>query len=221
MVYFTKDYFKFFKELAANNHKDWFDENRKRYHTVVKEPFEKFIGDLIQSIQKIDPNVDIAPKDAIFRINRDIRFSADKTPYKLNRSAIISPGGKKDKAHPGLYIEVGPEHIRIYGGVYQPDKEQLYTIRETITKNPDSLKKLMSDPSFVSTFGSIKGEKNKLIPKEFKEIGKKEDLLYNKQFYWYAEMSPQNALKADFIDQVMKVYTANQPLMTYFTKAMK
>jgi uncharacterized protein (TIGR02453 family) len=91
MVYFEKDYFEFFKELAANNHKEWFDVNRSRYHSSVKEPFDKFIADLITEVHKIDKKIEIAPKDAIFRINRDIRFSKDKTPYKLNRSAIISP----------------------------------------------------------------------------------------------------------------------------------
>jgi len=220
MVYFSADFFDFFKELAPNNNKDWFDENRKRYHQSIKDPFDNFIRDLIAEVHKIDANIDIEPKDAIFRINRDIRFSKDKAPYKLNRSAVISPIGKKDKANPGLYIEVGPEHIRIYGGVYRPDKHQLYNIRETIVSNPDNLKKLLSDKKFRQLFDEVRGEKNKIIPKEFKKAGESFDLIYNKQFYWFTEMKPEEALKDGFMNKVMEVYKTNKPLMDYFAKAI-
>ena len=100
MSYFSEDFLRFFKELAGNNNKEWFDLNRKRYFKEVKDPFHHFIEDLIAAVQKEDSNVNIAPKDAIFRINRDVRFSKDKTPYKLQVSAIISKGGKKDKVSP-------------------------------------------------------------------------------------------------------------------------
>ncbi|MDZ7845517.1 MAG: DUF2461 domain-containing protein [Owenweeksia sp.] len=111
--YFTKDFLDFFKELAANNDKDWFDDNRQRYAISVKEPFKNFIGDLIENIRSEDPRVQISAKDAIFRINRDIRFSPNKAPYKLDRSAIISPAGRKDHSVPGYYISLGPEFIHM------------------------------------------------------------------------------------------------------------
>jgi uncharacterized protein (TIGR02453 family) len=221
MAYFEKDFFDFFKELAANNNKEWFDANRDRYKKSVKEPFDKFVQDLINEVKKIDKKVDIAPKDAIFRINRDIRFSKDKTPYKLNRSAIISPKGKKDKSHPGLYVEVNPEFCRIYGGVYQPDKTQLYNIREKIAQDPARLKKLMSDKKFVEKFGEIRGERNKVIPKEFTGVGEDFDHIYNKQFYWFQELSPDMALKDDFLKKTMESYKANKALMNFFEEAMQ
>lgn len=220
MAYFEKDYFDFFKELAANNNRDWFQEHKKRYENSVKKPFEVFVADLISEVGKLDKKVAIQPKDAIFRINRDIRFSKDKTPYKLNRSAIVSPIGKKDKANPGLYIEVSPEHVRVYGGVYMPDKTQLYNIRETIAQNPKKLEKLSSDKKFKDIFGEIRGEKNKIIPKEFKEIGEKSDIIYNKQFYWFTQWDPKEALKDDFLKKTMEAYKANKALMDYFAAAM-
>src|SRR5690606_4197407 len=96
MAYFTSDFIEFFKELAANNNKEWFDENRERYQKNVKIPFEKFVAALMAELKKDDPELTGDPKKAIFRINRDIRFAKDKTPYKLNRSAAISKYGKKD-----------------------------------------------------------------------------------------------------------------------------
>lgn len=221
MAYFEKDYFNFFKELAANNNKEWFNENKKRYESSVKKPFEVFIQDLIAEVAKINKDVQIQPKDAIFRINRDIRFSKDKTPYKLNRSAVVSPNGKKDKANPGLYIEISPEYCRLYGGVYAPDKHQLYNIRETIAQNPKKLEKLMNDKKFKDQFGEMRGEKNKVIPKEFKEIGEKADVIYNKQFYWYKDMKANEALKDDFMKQIMEAYKVNKALMDYFGDAIK
>lgn len=220
MSYFTEDYLKFFKDLAKNNNKEWFNENKKRYQSSVKEPFENFVTDLIEMVKKHNKEVDIQHKDAIFRINRDIRFSNDKTPYKLSRSAIISPKGKKDKANPGLYIESSPTHFRIYGGVYQPDKDQLLAIRDKIAQNPKALEKLSTDAKFKKVFGEIRGEQNKVLPKEFKEIAEKAPMLYNKQFYWFAELPADAVLKKDILKKIEEAYVANKKLLDYFQDAM-
>jgi uncharacterized protein (TIGR02453 family) len=220
MAHFDKDFMEFFKELAANNNKDWFDLNRTRYKRSVKDPFDVFIADLIEEVRKEDSSIEIQAKDAIFRINRDIRFSKDKTIYKTNRSAIISPKGRKDKSFPGLYIELSPEYVRIYSGVYMPDKTQLYNIREAIVSDPKKLQNLRADKKFKDLFGEIKGEKNKIIPKEFKEAAEKDDLIYNKQFYWFTEMKPSAVLNTDFINVVMSAYQTNKAVMDYFAKSM-
>lgn len=221
MTYFTKDYIDFFKELAANNNKEWFDANKKRYAKGVKEPFEKFIGDLIAEVSKLNKEIAITHKDAIFRINRDIRFSKDKTPYKTNRSAIISPKGRKDKSYPGMYIEAGPQHVRIYGGVYMPDKDQLYNIRERMAENPKAFEKLINDPEFKAVFGEVRGEQNIIVPKEFKDAASDYPFILNKQWYWFKEMKPEILLKNDLLEQVTAVYKANQKLMDYFAEASK
>ena len=96
MAYFTKDFTKFLKDLEKNNNREWFNENKKRYEESVKEPFYNFIDEMIMRINAIDNNVAIQPKDAIFRIYKDVRFSKDKLPYKTQVSAVISPGGRKD-----------------------------------------------------------------------------------------------------------------------------
>ena len=221
MTYFSEDFLMFFKELAANNHKDWFDVNRKRYETTIKKTFEIFITDLISEINKHDKQIAISYKEAIFRINRDIRFSKNKEPYKLNRSAIISPKGKKDKAFPGLYLEMGPEFYRIYGGVYKPNKEQLYSIRETIGANPKKLNKLITDQNFSKVYQTIHGDKNKIIPQEFKETAANEPLMYNKQFYWYTDFTPEIIETNQLMKITVEAYLANKKLMDYFSKAME
>ena len=220
MSYFSEDFNQFFIELAGNNNKEWFDANRKRYENEIREPFKSFIQQLIDEVHKLDKRVVIAPKDAIFRINRDIRFSKDKTPYKLHMSAIVSPKGRKDKEFPGLYIELNPERIRIYGGVYMPDKEQLYNIREAIGKDIKGFNKLISNKKFKGTFGEILGEKNSRIPKEFKEAGEQEELIFNKQFYFFTELPPEKVTDPKLIETIMGYYKDGKPVFDFFEKAM-
>ena len=100
MPYFTKETIKFLNELKKNNNREWFNANKSRYIAQVKDPFEIFIGDLIEAMNPYFESLPIAPKDAIFRIYRDVRFSKNKIPYKTNVSAIISPGARKDKTPP-------------------------------------------------------------------------------------------------------------------------
>lgn len=217
MKYFTPDYLEFFKELAPNNNKEWFDKNRKRYMISVKEPFKKFITDLINEIAIVDSEVQIEAKDAIFRINRDIRFSKDKTPYKLNNSAIISKKGRKDKNYPGIYIELSPDKFRFYGGVYMPDTKQIQKIREAIVSRADEFNQIVNNSDFKSKFGEIRGEKNKRIPKEFRDLAETQPLLFNKQWLHFAELSPEIVLQDNLMETVLE-YASSASKMRIFLK---
>ncbi len=216
MQYFSEDFIEFFKELASNNHKDWFDENRERYATIVREPFKIFVQDLIVKMNEIDSFINIEAKDAIFRINRDIRFAKDKSPYKINRSAIISPNGRKDKTTPGLYFEFTPEHVRIYGGVYQLATAQVTKVREIIAKDLKGFEKLVNDKKFVETYGEIKGEKAKRLPKELKAKAEKQQLLFNKSWYYFTELPPETILREDLADILIETYLIGKPISNFF-----
>jgi len=220
MTYFTKDYLDFFKELAANNNKDWFHANKKRYELSVKEPFLVFIQEIIDRTAKIDKGFEADAKQAIFRIYRDVRFGKDKTPYKMTSSALIVPGGKKEgMGIPGMYLEAGPEHFRFYSGLYQPEKDVLQKVREYILKHSDELNKLTSDKDFVKRFGELRGEKNKILPKEFKQAAENQSFLFNKQFYFFASMPPEIILRDDIIDLVMEYFEASEPMREFLIKA--
>lgn len=221
MAYFTEEFLNFFIELAPNNHKEWFDENRKRYHKHVKEPFDKFVTDLIAEMAKSDKSLQgLEAKNCIFRINRDIRFSKDKTPYKLNRSAAIAPGGRKDMENPGLYFEFTPEHVRVYTGAYKPAKENLLAIREEIADNLPKFKKIITNKKFVETFGKVHGDKNARIPKELKEAGEKQPLIYNKNFYIYHTMPAETILQNNLIDKLLEPYHTAQDFIKFLKKPL-
>jgi uncharacterized protein (TIGR02453 family) len=219
MIYFSADFLQFFKELAANNHKEWFDENRKRYEKEVKEPFKKLVGDVILEMRKEEPELLVEPKDCIFRINRDIRFSKDKTPYKTNVSAAISKGGRKSMDEPGLYFELGPERFGIYGGIYMPDSKLLKNIRGYIAANVNAFRKAYTQKDFVDHYGELHGEKNKRIDKEFREAGEHEPLLYNKQFYYFAELDPAKIEDDGLVELLMQYYRAAAPLKEFLRQA--
>lgn len=221
MSYFTPDYLEFFKELAANNHKEWFDANRKRYEEVVRDPFKHFIGIFIEQLRIEEPDLLIEPKDAIFRINRDIRFAKDKTPYKVNNSALISVKGRKDKNCPGVYVEFGPEKLGFYGGIYAPDTKQVQKVRSFIASNHKSFVTVLNDKEFSKNFSEIQGEKSKRIPKEFKEIGEKEPLIWNKQWYYYKHMSPELITGDQLLSELLRLEKIARPVKDFLTQAIQ
>lgn len=221
MAWFTNDFNAFFKDLAKNNNKEWFDANRKRYEASVKKPFEDFVAEAIKQVARHDKNVRIEPKEAIFRINKDIRFSKDKTPYKLNKSAIISAAGRKDHSTPGIYFELGPESVKFYGGAYEPDKEQLEKIRTAILRDPKGFRKTIEDKAFTALFAGVSGEKNKVLPAEFKGAVAKEPLIANKQFYVAAERPAKLVADPKLMEHLMEHYLAMRPFNVWLALAMK
>jgi len=221
MSYFSNDFLVFFNELENNNNRDWFNKNKKRYEKSVKEPFHDFIQDMIFRIHENDETIMITPKEAIFRIYRDIRFSKDKTPYKTYTSAVISPGGRKDYTNPGIYLEFSANYLRFYGGIYGMTKDQLQGVRNLIASNLDEFNSLINDKLFKRTFGEILGEKNKRLPTEFKEVVKQQPLIANKQFYYYKEMDPKNLLRKDLSERLMKYYFVAQPLSKFLKEGLR
>ena len=221
MNYFTPEFIQFLRELPANNNRDWFQENKNRYEEFVKIPFEKFIEELILELKKEDNRLnEISAKDCIFRIYRDVRFSKDKSPYKIHVSALISPTGRKSINGFGLYIELSGEHVRLYSGAYMPSSELLLNIRQKIYEEPERLEKLIRDKKFKENFGEIRGERNKRINKPFSEIAEKHPLILNKSFYYFKEYAPEIVLEKGFIRQLIKDYQIVQPLNRFFEEAI-
>lgn len=200
---FDADFLQFFIDLAPNNHKDWFDKHRNRYKKKVKEPMERFVTHMIDKAAAEDPGLaGINPKNCIFRINRDIRFSKDKTPYKLNTSAVISPLGRKDHRYPGLYFELGPERLAIAGGAYAIDKEALEQLRNHMMKHPKAWTKAIEDEGFLRFFDGVHGDENKRLPPVFAEAAKEQPLIFKKQLYYWAEQDA-DAILSPNLDQIL------------------
>ncbi|MEM6726716.1 MAG: DUF2461 domain-containing protein, partial [Bacteroidota bacterium] len=184
---------------------------------------KSFVDLLIERVRdEVDPEVLITSKEAIFRINRDIRFSKDKTPYKTQMSAIISPGGKKDKTDPGLYIQFNHQSTSLFTGFYMGSTKQVYAIREAIAKDTKHFQSIISDKKFLDHFPEgIQGEKAKRIPKEFTEAAAEEPLIYNKQFYCSTSYPASRILQDDLIDFMIEHYHAAKPLVDFIRPIIK
>ena len=221
MPYLSKDFIVFFKELEENNTKEWFDTNRKRYETSVKKPFTQLIDEMIERINREEPEVTIQAKDALLRINRDIRFSPDKTPYNTHYGAIISIAGRKDKSIPGIYFRFSAKGIEIYGGAHGISTDQLKKIRSYIAENQDQFKKVLNEKRFKKAFGEIMGKKNQRIPKEFQDICKTQPLIANKQFYYGTQLSAKNITDEKLPETLMEYWHAGREVKDFLIRAMQ
>jgi uncharacterized protein (TIGR02453 family) len=176
-----KDILYFLRQLCVNNNRDWFDANRLLYKEQ-KESFEAIVNRLIVKISEFDASVSqISAKDCTYRINRDTRFSNDKTPYKNHFGAFISPGGKKSYTA-GYYIHIEPDNSIIAGGMYMPPSDILLKLRTAIFERPKEFVAIVENPVFIETFGSIDGEKLISAPRGFSKDFEQLELIKFKSY---------------------------------------
>lgn len=218
---FSTSYLQFFIDLASNNNSVWFNANRATYEKMVKQPFAAFVSEMIRRIQQYEPEVQIKPGDAIMRINNDIRFSKDKTPYKLHMCANISEFGKRNLGFPGFFFQLSPENIQIYGGVYMVDNPTLLKIRTYMAAHPDELREAIANQDFVAKFGSIQGETNKRLAPEFAALLPQLPLIANKQFYYGASLPAELILSDNLPETLMEYYRAGRSVSRFFQEAMR
>lgn len=144
----------FLKELRENNHKDWFDLNRKRYEKL-KADYLNLAESILNEMKIVDQSLDIlSPKDCIFRINKDIRFSKDKTPYKTNLGIALHPFGKKMQLA-AYYIHIEEGQSFVGGGLWMPEAPLLTKLRKEINNFYSDLEGILADPIFKKIYGEM------------------------------------------------------------------
>jgi len=149
----SPDTLQFLYDLKENNNREWFDANRDYYQTA-RADFNGFVQVLLSGVEKIDPAVaaaQLAVKNCVFRINRDVRFSHDKSPYKTNFGAFFTPGGKNG-GKAGYYLHLEADACFLAGGMYMPDAATLKLVRQEIDYNLNDFRKILSDKDFLKYF---------------------------------------------------------------------
>lgn len=215
-------FFDFYQNLAINNHKTWFDAHRAEYLSVVKEPFEQLVSELQFAFKEVDEALPIfKPSDLIFRINRDIRFAKDKTPYKTFSGVYFSWEGKKTQLA-GFYIQVGATETFVGGGAYELRNTQvLASIRAAIAENPEAWLALVESPTFKEMYQELKGERAKVIPKEYKALAPNLPYLYFKQFWAAAHLQPEQFCAPDIVSTLVKYYQGIAPLNQFLNQYLR
>ena len=166
-----------------------------------------------------DTRISITPKEAMFRIYKDIRFSKDKTPYKTHNAAIVGEGGRKGMKPNGIYIHAGFEEFGIFAGAYRPQPKQVKLIREAIAADLTGFQTLIDNKPFKALFGDVKGEEHKRIPKEFAEAYEKQPLLIKKSFYVNHNFPADTILKDNIVDICMEHFMAVQEFGEFLYEA--
>ena len=221
MAYFTQEFIDYFKRLSRSNEREWFHAHKKEFERYVKGPFNDFVGEIIDRVSVQDSEVEIEPKDAVFRIARDVRFSKDKTPYKTHMAAVITREGRGNVQYPGLYFYFSAKGLGIGGGVYKLDKDHIRKIRRAIAKDGRTLDRATKGKAFRDLFGELRGEKNVRLPKEFAGEVERFPLIANKQFYYLAEYDdPKILLGKDLADFVMRHYRAGKKVNDFLKAAV-
>lgn len=220
----NQDTLDFYRVLRKNNHKEWFDRNRKWYEMVKKDTL-RFTGELLTRIQAFDSSLGhLQPKDCIFRINRDIRFSADKTPYKTHLGIFMTPGGRKlDFA--GYYVHIDEEGGSFAGGgCYMPQAVGLKKIRREIAGFYEDLEEILKNKAFKTTFGELNQEEGvrlKRPPKGFEAHHPAIEYLKYKSFTATRALEPNLLTDPKGLDAVVKILKDLKPLNDFLNRALK
>ena len=216
---FTEKYSSFFKELFKNNNKEWFHAHKNCYENDVKAPFIDLVEKLLPTLAEWDDRILHDSKKALFRINRDIRFSKDKSPYNTLMKAGFSPGGKKSEL-PGYYLGIDANKIHVGGGLFMVRPSELKKVRAHIASNVTTFLNIVDDQSFKDAFGKLKGEKAKRLDKDLVQVAEKTDYIYNKQFYAFADFPLSNFYDSNrLVDTVVHHFGMIRPLNTFLNQA--
>ena len=212
---------KFLKELSKNNNKEWFEKNRKRYENAQSE-IKNFISEWIKSYGKKDDSIAyLDPKKCIFRINRDVRFSANKNPYKNNLGAYLTKGGKNANLA-GFYLHIEPGNCFFGAGNYMPMPDQLAKIRQEIDYNFSDFKKIVSSKKFKENFGDLSVEnKLKRAPKGYEEDNEAIEYLKLKGFTVFKKFKDEEITSNDLVKTITELSIIVKPFIDFLNKSVE
>lgn len=214
----NKKYFDFLNELSINNDKFWFAQNKSRYDSL-KLDFVNIISEFIKEISSFDPEIgNLSPKECVFRIYKDVRFSKDKSPYKTNFGGFFVAGGKKS-GMAGYYMHIEPGECFIGGGIYRPQPPVLKKLREEIYNNYEEFQKTLSAKNFKSYFKEISGEKTTLMPKGFDKNFVGAEHIKLKDYTVIHAVSDDFFISKDAFKKIIDIFKSMKPFNDFLNKS--
>lgn len=211
----------FLQKLEKNNNKIWMDEHRSEY-LDAKTSFEEFVDELLVEMKSIDKNLDtLTAKDCTFRINRDVRFSKNKNPYKNNMSAYFNQNGKKGIGA-GYYFHLEPKKCFVACGIWMPANDELKKIRQEIDYNLDELNSMMKKTEFKKQFENGLAQSDKLVraPKGYEEDNEAIEFLKLKSFIVQKSINDETLLPKDIKNNIIAIMKAGKPLVEFINRGL-
>lgn len=214
--------FRYLKDLAAHNDRDWFDANRDRYESELKEPAQRLILAVGERLDEVSPHLRADPRTqggSLFRIYRDVRFSKDKRPYKTHVGIQFRHAAGKDAHAPGLYLHVEPEGSFFGFGMWRPPGPALRAIRTRIVEHPDAWRAAIGGARFRKTF-ELGGESLKTHPRGFDPDHPLIEDLRRKDFIGSRSLSKAEVQSDDLADRIVELGTVGRPMMAFLCEAI-
>ncbi|GAA4836933.1 DUF2461 domain-containing protein [Algivirga pacifica] len=213
-----KDIFSFLNDLSLHNDREWMQEHKPQYQQAKKQ-VQEVVASLIEGVTQFDPAImGLTPKDCLFRLHRDTRFSKDKTPYKTNFGASIKEGGRKS-IQAGYYLHLQPGNSFVGGGTYMPAATELKKIRQEIDYCGEEFRSIIEEPEFVKTFGEIYGERLKTAPKGYPKDHPDIDLLRLKSFVVLRPFSDREVMQKYFLNKALEVCQQLKPMNDFINRS--
>lgn len=216
--YITTKTFKFLKELAANNKREWFLENKPRYEAEVRDPALRLIADFSPHLNKISKNLLADPRPSggsLFRIHRDTRFSKDKTPYKTHVGITFRHVDGKDVHGPILYLHIEPGRVFLGAGMWHPPAESLAQIRDAIVEHPARWKKVIAKVDVGE--GS---DKLKRPPRGYDPDHPLIEDLKRKSFISAADLTQKQVMSDKLLSDLAREYKRRAPILEFLSNAV-
>ena len=214
---------KFLKDLKKNNSKEWFDKNRKVYE-AAKEDFASLVNNVINQFGKKDASIaTLTAKDCMFRINRDVRFSKDKSPYKTNLGAAFTKGGKKAIVA-GYYFHCEPGQAFVGGGLWMPDADVVKKVRQEIDYSFDEFSKIIKNKKFIAQYKNLEITDETSLTREPKGYEKNNPAIqFIKLKSWLAMSSLTDAELTDknLTKKIVAAFEALQPLIEFLNRGIE
>jgi uncharacterized protein (TIGR02453 family) len=218
---FSRETTSFFKELAQNNQRSWFDANRERYQQQVIAPAQAFVLAMGNRLSRLAPSIIADPRSngsgSIYRIHRDVRFSKDKTPYKTNLGIFFWHGAPVKGNQPGFYFHLEAEYLALYAGSYVFEKSILDRYRQAVA-HPDKGRQLLREVQKLESSGGyqVGGSHYKRIPKGYREEQDPRDfLLYNTFYVQYGSTLPKELYSTDLVDYCYGHFKKMYPVLKW------
>lgn len=209
----------FLKDIAANNNREWFNDNKNKY-MQVKQAFDSMVEELIQQIALFDQSVQyLTVKDCTYRFYRDIRFSPDKSPYKRHLGAYINSKGKK-AYHGGYYMHLEPGKCMLAGGAYCLPGHILKAVRESICDQPETYHNIVSQKKFKQIFPIIGENHLKTIPKGFPKNFKYPEYLKCKDYSCFSKVDDSFFNQKDWLAKTSSTFMLLKPFLDFVNNAI-
>ena len=221
-VYFTPATFRFLRELARHNDRDWFNANRARYEESLRAPYLRLIADLQAPVTKLSPHYRADPRPvggSLFRIHRDARFSHDKRPYKTWAGARFFHERRRETPSPSFYLHLQPGACFLGAGLWRPEPPTVRLVRNFLADNPKAWIAATRSPAFRRRF-TLGGEELSRPPRGYDATHPLIDDLKRKSFVATQAFEDERALRPDFPKFVAAGFAGLAPMVDYLCAAL-